>query len=59
MEVTLSSKVGRAAPKRARVGRAGIKPEAHSYINVKTCPSEPISLAVEKSQTKEGIKTHI
>jgi hypothetical protein len=53
LEVTLSSKVGRAAPKRARVGRAGIKPEAHSYINVKTCPPKPILVAVEKPSTKE------
>jgi hypothetical protein len=52
LEVALSSEIGRAAPKRARVRRARIKPEAHSYINVKTCSIEIISAAVEKPKRK-------
>lgn len=31
-----SFKVRLAVPKRARVRRARVKPEAHSYVNVKT-----------------------
>ena len=46
-------KVGRAAPKRARVRRARIKPEAHSYINVKTCTIEFIGASVETKGQKQ------
>jgi hypothetical protein len=59
LEVALSSKIGRAAPKRARVRRARIKPEAHGYINVKTCTIVFTLAAVETPNERKKEKTDI
>jgi hypothetical protein len=59
LEAALSSKVGRAASKRARVCRARIKPEAHSYINVKTCTIKFILAAAEDPVRKKDKDRHM
>jgi hypothetical protein len=53
--VAASFEVSRAAPKCARVRGAWIKPEAHSYIDVKACAIAYVSAAVEDPKQK-GIK---
>jgi hypothetical protein len=44
--------ISRAAPKRTRIRGAWIKPEAHSYIDVKACAIAFVSAAVEGFKQK-------
>jgi CTP-dependent riboflavin kinase len=53
-----SFEVSRAAPESAGIRRAWVEPEAHGDINVKACPINPVSAAVEiPERTKH--KTYI
>ena len=51
--VAASFEVSRAAPKSARVRGARIKPEAHSYIDVKACDIACVSAAVDNPEERE------
>lgn len=55
LEAPSPSEVGRTAPESAGVRRAWVKPEAHSYINVKACPIDPV-LAVVENPKRQGPK---